>query len=58
MLDVKSKEGNEYRNNLTIYYTKNNNSLAQGITGKLVGNHNYQLLVNGDCSMTQLIDVF
>lgn len=54
---MKSKDGNEYRNNLTIYFAKNNNSFEQGITGKLIGNHNYQLLVNGKCSMSQLINV-
>ena len=57
VLDVKSKEGNEYRNNMTIYFAKNNNASEQGISGKLVGNHNYQLIVNGNCSMSQLIDV-
>lgn len=54
---MKSKEGNEYRNNMTIYFAKNNNASEQGISGKLVGNHNYQLIVNGNCSMSQLIDV-
>ena len=57
MLNVKSKEGNEYRNNLTIYHAKNNNECKQGIVGQLVGNHNFQLIINGDYNMTQLIDV-
>ena len=57
MTDVKSKEGNEYRNNLTIYVAKDNNNLENCVNGHLVSNHNYTLVINGNLSIRQMIDV-
>ena len=56
-MDVKSKEGNEYRNNLTIYVAKGNNGLENCVNGHLVSNHNYTLVINGNLSIRQMIDV-
>jgi len=53
--DVKSKEGNEYRNNLTIYVARGNNSLEECVNSHLVSNHT--LVINGSCSLRQMIDV-
>ncbi len=57
MTDVKSKEGNEYRNNLTIYVARGNNSLEECVNSHLVSNHTYTLVINGSCSLRQMIDV-
>ncbi|KAK8792685.1 hypothetical protein WA171_002637 [Blastocystis sp. BT1] len=54
--DVKSKEGNEYRNNLTIYVARGNNSLEECVNSHLVSNHTYTLVINGSCSLRQMID--
>ena len=54
---MKSKEGNEYRNNLTVYVARGNNSLEDCVNSHLVSNHTYSLVINGSCSIRQMIDV-
>ena len=44
-------------NNLTIYISKGNNEQKDSLQGELVGHSNYTLLVNGNYSIRQLIDV-
>ena len=57
MTNVQSKEGNEYRNNLTIYVARGNSSLENCVNGHQVSTHTYSLVINGNCSIRQMIDV-
>lgn len=57
MVNVQSKEGNEYRNNLTIYVARGNSSLENCVNGHQVSTHTYSLVINGNCSIRQMIDV-
>lgn len=54
---MRSKSNNEYNNNLTIYIAKGNKSMKNCLIGKQLTHHNYTLLLNGSCSIRQMIDV-
>lgn len=54
---MRSKSNNEYNNNLTVYIAKGNKALKSCLVGKQVTHHNYTLLLNGSCSIRQMIDV-
>ncbi|KAK8808696.1 hypothetical protein WA588_004341, partial [Blastocystis sp. NMH] len=56
VVNVQSKEGNEYRNNLTIYVARGNSSLENCVNGHQVSTHTYSLVINGNCSIRQMID--
>lgn len=54
---MRSKSNNEYNNNLTVYIAKGDKSMKSCLVGKQVTHHNYTLLLNGSCSIRQMIDV-